>query len=59
MDLDKDLMARQEARAAAKKAREAQHILADRNQEQLDTIVEAIAKAFSREEVILADLAVR
>ena len=45
MELDKDLMARQEARAAAKKAREAQHILADRNQEQLDTIVEAIAKA--------------
>ena len=59
MELDKDLMARQEARAAAKKAREAQHILADRNQEQLDTIVEAIAKAFSREAAMLADLAVR
>ena len=59
MELDKDLMARQEARAAAKKAREAQHILADRNQEQLDTIVEAIARAFSREAAMLADLAVR
>ena len=59
MELDKDLMARQEARAAAKKAREAQHILADRNQEQLDTIVEAVAKAFSREAAMLADLAVR
>ena len=59
MEFDKDLMARQEARVAAMKAREAQHILADRNQEQLDTIVEAIAKAFSREAAMLADLAVR
>ena len=59
MELDKDLMARQEARAAAKKAREAQHILADMSQGQLDTIVEAIAKAFSREAAMLADLAVR
>ena len=59
MELDKDLMARQEARAAAKKAREAQHILADMTQEQLDTIVEAIAKAFSREAAMLADMAVR
>ena len=59
MELDKDLMARQEARAAAKKAREAQHILADMTQEQLDTIVEAIARAFSREAAMLADLAVR
>ena len=59
MELDKDLMARQEARAAAKKAREAQHILADMSQEQLDTIVEAIAKAFSREAAMLADLAGR
>ena len=59
MELDKDLMARQEARVAAMKAREAQHILADMSQEQLDTIVEAIAKAFSREAAMLADLAVR
>ena len=59
MELDKDLMARQEARAAAKKAREAQHILADRIQEQLDTLVEALAKAISREAAMLADLAVR
>ena len=59
MELEKDLMARQEARAAAKKAREAQHILADMSQEQLDTIVEAVAKAFSREAAMLADLAVR
>ena len=59
MELDKDLMARQEARAAAKAAKEAQHILADMSQEQLDTIVEAIAKAFSREAAMLADMAVR
>ena len=59
MELDKDLMARQEARAAAKAAKAAQHILADLSQEQLDTIVEAIAKAFSREAAMLADMAVR
>ena len=59
MELDKDLMARQEARAAAKAAKEAQYILADLSQEQLDAIVEAIAKAFSREAAMLADMAVR
>lgn len=59
MELDKDLAARQEARAAARTAKEAQHILADMTQEQLDAIVEAIAKAFSREAAMLASLAVR
>ena len=59
MEFDKDLMARQEARAAAKAAKQAQHILADMTQEQLDAIVEAIAKAFSREAAMLADMAVR
>ena len=59
MELDKDLMALQEARAAAKAAKEAQHILADMPQEQLDTIVETVAKAFSREAAMLADMAVR
>jgi len=59
MELDKDLLARQEARAAAKTAKQAQHILADMSQEQLDKIVEAIAKAFSREAAMLADMAVR
>ena len=59
MELDKDLAARQEARAAARTAKEAQHILADMSQEQLDAIVEAIAKAFSREAVMLASLAVK
>ena len=59
MEFDKDLMARQEARTAAKAAKEAQHVLADMSQEQLDAIVEAVAKAFSRESAMLADLAVR
>ena len=59
MEFDKDLAARQEARAAAKAAKEAQHILADMSQEQLDAIVEAIAKAFSREAAMLASLAVK
>ena len=59
MEFDKDLMARQEARAAAKAAKQAQHILTDFSQEQLDAIVESIAKAFSREAAMLADMAVR
>ena len=59
MEFDKDLAARQEARAAAKAAKQAQHVLADMAQEQLDAIVEAIAKAFSRESAMLADMAVR
>ena len=59
MELDKDLMARQEARETARAAREAQHILADMTQQQLDTIVEAVAKAFSREAALLAGMAVR
>ena len=45
MEFDKDLTARQEARAAAKAAKEAQHILAVMSQEQLDAIVESVAKA--------------
>ena len=59
MEFDKDLMARQEARAAAKAAKQAQRVLADFSQAQLDTIVETIAKAFSREAAMLADMAVR
>ena len=59
MEMDKDLAARQEARVAARAAGEAQHILADFSQEQLDIIVEAIAKAFSKESAMLASLAVK
>ena len=59
MELDKDLQARQEARCFAKKACEAQKILAGFSQKQLDTIAEAVAKAFSAASLELAELAVR
>ena len=59
MEFDKDLMVRQEARTAAGAAKQAQHILADFSQEQLDAIVDAVARAFSREAAMLADMAVR
>ena len=59
MELDKDLMARQEARALAKAAYEAAQKLVSFSQEQLDAIVEAVAKAFSQEAVLLASLAVK
>ena len=59
MEFDKDLMARQEARALAREAKVAQHLLADFPQEKLDAIVEAIAQAFSKEAPMLADMAVR
>ena len=59
MELDKDLKARQEARALARAAKEAQHVLADLPQEKLDAIVEAVAAAFAREAAALADMAVR
>ena len=59
MELDKDLSARQEARALARQAEKAQHILAEMPQEKLDEIVEAVATAFSKEAASLAELAVR
>ena len=59
MEFDKDLMARQEARQLAKAAEQAQHVLAELSQDQLDAIVENIARAFSREAVALAEMAVR
>ena len=59
MDFDKDLMARQEARVLARAAGEAQKILADMEQAQLDAIVEAMAKAFSQEAAGLASMAVQ
>ena len=58
MDFDKDLLARQEARALAKAAETAQRKLADMPQEQLDAIVEAVAKAFRENAVLLAEMAV-
>ena len=59
MELDKDLQARQEARCLAKQAEAAQKQLAQMSQQQLDTITEAVANAFSKAAVELAELAVR
>ena len=59
MEFDKDLTARQEARALAKAAAEAQAKLARFSQAQLDAIVEAVAKAFAAEAVGLASMAVK
>ena len=59
MDFDKDLAARQEARLLCRQAEKAQHILADMSQQQLDAIVEAVAKAFSASALELAELAAR
>ena len=59
MELDKDLMAQQEARCLAKKAEQAQAVLAGMPQEKLDKIVEAVASAFYKSSLELAELAVR
>ena len=59
MEFDKDLAARQEARTLAKKSGEAAAQLARFSQNQLDAIVEAVAKAFAAEAVGLASMAVR
>ena len=59
MDYDKDLLARQEARDLARKAKKAQAVLSRMPQEKLDAIVESVAGAFSREAVALAEMAVR
>ena len=58
MEFDKDLTARQEARALAKLAEAAQRKLAELSQAQLDAIVEAVAKAFAKEAPALAEMAV-
>ena len=58
MEFDKDLLARQEARNLAKAAESAQKQMLRMNQSQLDAIVEAIAKAFSKEAPMLAQMAV-
>ena len=58
MELDKDLQARQEARTLAKAAKAAQLQLRTFSQAQLDTICQAISKAFWDSSVELAELAV-
>ena len=59
MEFDKDLAARQEARLLCRQAEKAQKVLAQMSQQQLDTIVEAVAAAFSSAALELAELAVR
>lgn len=59
MELDKDLQARQEARTLACRAETAQKQLARMSQQQLDTITEAVAAAFEKAAVELAELAAR
>ncbi len=59
MELEKDLLARQEARELARVAQKAQKALADFSQEQIDEICQAIAKAFEQEAGTLAELAVQ
>ena len=58
MELSKDLRARQEARDLAAAAKTAQEKLAQMSQQQLDAMVEAIAKAFSANAALLAEMAV-
>ena len=59
MELDKDLLARQEARVLAKGAEVAQEKLAQMSQQQLDAIVKAVSDAFYGKALELAELAVR
>ncbi len=59
MELSKDLAARQEARILCAQAEQAQKQLCRMEQTKLDTIVEAIAKAFSAEAERLAEMAVK
>jgi len=58
MELSKDLLARQEARDLAAAAEKARQQLSRMSGQQLDKIVKAVAKAFSREAVMLAEMAV-
>lgn len=58
MELDHDLSARQEARVLCRQAELAQKKLSTMSQQQLDSIVEAVAKAFAARAEELAKLAV-
>ena len=59
MELDKDLLARQEARELARAAGRAQVALAGFSQAQLDAIVEAVAAAFAAQAFSLGEQAVK
>ena len=57
--MDKDLQARQQARELARKAEQAQELLARFDQQKLDAIAEAVAGEFARQAQHLADMAVQ
>lgn len=59
MELDKDLQARQQARDLARAAKEAQKTLSQMPQQKLDSIVQAVAKAFAAAAPELAEMAVQ
>ena len=59
MEFDKDLAARQEARLLCRQGEQAQKILGNMNQSQLDAITQAIARAFEQSARELAELAVQ
>ena len=59
MEIDKDLAARQEARLLCRQALKAQQQLRNLSQEQLNAILEAMAKAFHKSAAELAELAVQ
>ena len=59
MELDQDLQARQQARALAKAAHDAQIVLAQMPQQKLDAIVKAVADAFLQAAPELSEMAVR
>ena len=58
MELDKDLLARQESRQLCRQAEKAQRTLSRMSQKQLDAIVEAVAAAFVEAAESLAAMAV-
>ena len=58
MELDKDLAARQEARLLCRQGQKAQQVLCRMDQNQLDTITRAVARAFEKAARELAELAV-
>ena len=59
MDLNQDLLARQEVRVLCRRAQEAQRKLREFSQLQLDAITEAVAEAFVSHAQELAELAVK
>ncbi len=59
MELDKDLLARQEARDLCRKAVKAQQILGAMTQDQVDALCRAVSEGFAKAAGALGELAVR